>query len=84
LDKTGGGPTGSTLGQVRGEDQRRNPRTKIEAKYHTNPRTRQGDGRAEEDVGKTYHCKNIEIGASGSNRTIIGMGSRSTHIGRRR
>jgi hypothetical protein len=43
----------------------------------------QGNARAEEDTGKTYHCTNTETGALGSNRTFVGTGSRSTCIGRR-
>jgi hypothetical protein len=43
----------------------------------------QGNARVEEDTGRTYHCANIETGASSSNRTIAGMGSRSTCAGRR-
>jgi hypothetical protein len=82
LDKTGEGSIGSTLGQGRGKDQCSNRRNQIEAKDHTNPITRQGDTRAKEDAGRIYHCANTEIGASGSNRTITGMGSISTHTGR--
>jgi hypothetical protein len=43
----------------------------------------QGNARAEEDTGRTYHCANTEIGASGSNRTVAGTGSRSTCVDRR-
>jgi hypothetical protein len=43
----------------------------------------QGNARAEEDIGINYHCANTETGASGSNRTVVGMGSRSTRAGRR-
>jgi hypothetical protein len=44
----------------------------------------QGDERVEEDVGRTYHCTEKETRAVGSNRTITGMGSRSTRIGKSR
>jgi hypothetical protein len=52
-------------------------------KYHINPRTSERDVRDEEDAGGTYHYTNVEIGASGSNRTIAGTGSRSTHTCKR-
>jgi hypothetical protein len=58
----GRGPTGSTLGQGRREDQCSDPRTQTEEKYHTNPIMRQGDVRVEQDAKKTYHCVDIEIG----------------------
>jgi hypothetical protein len=38
----------------------------------------QGNVREEEDTGRNYHYTNIETGVSGSNRIIVGMGSRST------
>jgi hypothetical protein len=79
LDKAGGGSTGPTLGQGRGEDQCSDPRTQTMVEDHINPRMSQRDARDEEDVGRTYHYTNVEIGASGSNRTIAGTGSRSTH-----
>jgi hypothetical protein len=37
----------------------------------------------EEDAGRTYHCANIEMGASVSNRATIGIGSINSRIGRR-
>jgi hypothetical protein len=77
LDKARGGSTSPTLGKGRGEDQCSDPRTQTMAEDHINPRTSQRDARVEEDAGRTYHYANIEIGASGSNRTIIGTGSRS-------
>jgi hypothetical protein len=82
LENTGGGSTGSTLGQGRGEDQCSDPRTQVEEKYHTDPRTHKVDARVEEDACRTHHCVNIETRATGSNRTVIGMGIRSTHIGK--
>jgi hypothetical protein len=83
LDKAGRGSTGPTLGQGGGEDQCNDPRTQAVTEDHTNSRTGQGNTRVEEDTGRTYHCANTETGASGSNRTIAGMGSRSTCTGRR-
>jgi hypothetical protein len=70
LDKTRGGSIASKMGQGRRKDQCSDPRTQIEEKDHTDPRTCQGDARVEEDAGRTYHCANTEIGALGSNRTI--------------
>jgi hypothetical protein len=84
LDKVGGGSTGPTLGQGRVNDQWSDPRTQTEAEDYTNPRTSPRDVGDEEDAGITYHCENIEIRVSGSNRAIIGMGNRSTCTGRRR
>jgi hypothetical protein len=83
LDKIGGGSTGPNLGQGRGEDQCSDPRTQIAEEDHINPRMSQRDARAEEAAGRTYHYANVETGASGSNRTIAGMGSRSTRTRRR-
>jgi hypothetical protein len=83
LDKAGRGSTGPTLGQGGGEDQCNDPRNQVVTKYHTNPRTGQANARVEEDTGRTYHCTNTEIGASSSNRTVAGMGSRSTCACRR-
>jgi hypothetical protein len=83
LNKVGGGSTGPTLGQGRGEDQCSDPRTQTMAEYHINPRTSQRDVRDEEDADITYHYTNVEIGVSGSNRTIAGTGSRSTRTFKR-
>jgi hypothetical protein len=63
LDKTGGGSTGSMLGQGRGKDQCSDPRTQAEEKYHTDPRTRKGDARVEEDARRTHHYADTETGA---------------------
>jgi hypothetical protein len=83
LDKAGRGTTSPTLGQGGGEDQCNDSRTQSVTKDHTNSRTSQGNARAKEDTGRIYHCANIEIGVSDSNRTVVGMGSRSTCTGRR-
>jgi hypothetical protein len=83
LDKAGRGSTGPRLGQGGGEDQCNDPRTQTVTKDHTNSRTGQGNERVEEDTYITYHCTNTETGASGSNRIVAGMGSRSTCAGRR-
>jgi hypothetical protein len=82
VDKAGRGSISPTLGQGGGEDQCNDPRTQVVIEDHTNPRMSQGRARDEEDIGRTYHCTNTETGASGSNRTIAGMGSRSTCAGR--
>jgi hypothetical protein len=82
LDKVEGESTGTTLGQGKGKDQYNDPRTQTEAKDHTNPIMHQGDARGEEDAGRTYHGGNTETRASCLNRTITGMGSRSTHTSR--
>jgi hypothetical protein len=81
LDKTGGGSTGSTLGQGRGKDQCSDPRTQAEEKYHIDPRMHKGDARVEEDECKNHHYADTEIGATGSNRTVTGRGSKSTRTG---
>jgi hypothetical protein len=78
LEKVGGGFIVPTLGSGRGKDQYNDPRTQTEVEDHTNPRTIQRDTRYEEDGGRTYHCTNTKIGASGSNRATTGMGSRNT------
>jgi hypothetical protein len=83
LDKTGGGSTGPTLGQGRGKDQCNDQRTQTEEKYHTNPRTCQGNARDEEYAGITYHCTNEQTRVLSSNRTTAGTGRRSTRTGRR-
>jgi hypothetical protein len=83
LDKAGRGSIGPTLGKGGGEDHCNDPRTQAVIEDHTNSRMGQGNTRVEEDTSKTYDCANIEIGASGSNRTVAGTGSRSTCVGRR-
>jgi hypothetical protein len=83
LDKAGRGYTSPTLGQGGGEDQCNDPRNQAMTKDYTNYRMGQGITRVEEDTGKTYHCANTKTRASGSNRTVAGMGSRSTCVGRR-
>jgi hypothetical protein len=81
---TGGGSTSSTLGQGRGKDQCSDPRTQEKEKYHTNSRMHKWDARIEEDAGRTHHCENTETRVVGSNRTVAGMGSRSTRTCRSR
>ena len=66
------------LGPGRGKDQCSDPITQAKEKYHTDPRTRKGDARVEEYARITHHCADTKIGATGSNRTVTGMGSRST------
>jgi hypothetical protein len=83
LYKVGRGSTSPTLGQGGGEDQCNDPRTQTTKKDHTNSRTVQGNASVEEDTGITYHCANTKTRALGSNRTIAGMGRRSTCAGRR-
>jgi hypothetical protein len=83
LDKAGRGSRGPKLGQGGGEDQCNDPRTQPVTEDHTNSRTGQGNAGFEEDTCTTYHCVNTKTGASGSNRTVAGTGSRSTCTGRR-
>jgi hypothetical protein len=44
------------LGQGRGKDKCSDPRTQVEEKYHTDPRTFKGDARVEKYAHKTHHC----------------------------
>jgi hypothetical protein len=83
LDKDGRGSTSPTLGEGGGEDQCNDPRIQVATKYHTNSGMSQGNARAEEDIGRTYHRGNTKARVSGSNRTIAGTGSRITCASRR-
>jgi hypothetical protein len=71
------------MGQGGGNDQCKDPRIQAATENHPNSRMGQGDTRAKEVTGRTSHCANTETGVAGSNRTVAGMDSSSTGVGRR-
>jgi hypothetical protein len=71
------------LGQGGGKNQCNDTRIQEATKNHPNPIMGQGDTIVKEVTGITSHCANMEIGASGSYRTVAGTYSRNTGASRR-